>query len=52
MLDNNPTALSIAADSSLYQRRADGTIWLYTGPPLTGWQTLDNNKATISITAS
>jgi hypothetical protein len=27
----------------------DGTIWIYTGPPLTGWQMVDNNPATTAI---
>ncbi len=36
----------------LYQMHGDGTIWLYTGPPLTGWQMLDNNPRARSIAAS
>ena len=40
----------------LYQRRDDGTIWLYTGKPCSGgscqgWQQLDNKKA-VSIVAA
>lgn len=33
----------------LYQLHGDGTIWVYTGPPLSGWQMLDNNPATTEI---
>jgi hypothetical protein len=49
MLDNNPRAREFAAGQNLYQMHGDGTIWIYTGPPLTGWLTLDNNPATTSI---
>jgi hypothetical protein len=36
----------------LYQMHGDGTIWTYTGPPLTGWQMLDNNPRAHTLTAS
>ena len=36
---------------ALYQLQGDGTIWHYTGPPLTGWQILDNNPRTTAIVA-
>jgi hypothetical protein len=36
-------------DTRLYQMHGDGTIWHYTGPPLTGWQMLDNNPRARSI---
>ncbi|HEV2487950.1 MAG TPA: hypothetical protein VGT08_20690 [Terracidiphilus sp.] len=36
----------------LYQMHGDGTIWHYTGPPLTGWQMLDNNPRARAIEAS
>ena len=51
MLDNNPRARAIAADSNLWDQLhgVDGTTWLYTGPPLSGWQTLDTNPATTAI---
>jgi hypothetical protein len=53
MLDNNPATTAIAAEAgALYQLHGDGTIWLYTGPPLSGWQTLDNNPATTAIRAA
>jgi hypothetical protein len=32
--------------------RTDGSMWRYTGPPITGWQMLDDNPRTISIVAS
>jgi hypothetical protein len=38
--------------SELYQLHGDGTIWIYTGTPLTGWQMLDNNPQTRGIAAS
>ncbi|MBA2677897.1 MAG: hypothetical protein H0U76_05820, partial [Ktedonobacteraceae bacterium] len=37
--------------ASLYQLRNDGSIWEYTGTPMTGWQQLDNNAAVTAITA-
>lgn len=49
MLDNNPKERAIAANTHLYQLHGDGTIWNYTGPPLSGWQTLDTNPATTAI---
>jgi hypothetical protein len=60
MLDNNPAAVSIAAapidgppnpwtTSSLYQLHNDGSIWKYTGPPLSGWQKLDDNPGSVQI---
>jgi hypothetical protein len=30
----------------------DGSIWRYTGPPITGWEMLDNNPRAVSIVAS
>jgi hypothetical protein len=45
-------AIAIAAGDSLYQLHNDGTLWLYTGTPLSGWQMLDNNPATTEIKAS
>ena len=38
--------------TGLYQMHGDGTIWIYTGPPLTGWQMLDNNSRARAIVAS
>lgn len=35
----------------LYQMHGDGTIWHYTGTPLTGWQMLDNNARAREIVA-
>jgi hypothetical protein len=35
----------------LYQMHSDGSIWFYTGPPMTGWQKLDNNPKTKAIMA-
>jgi hypothetical protein len=36
----------------LYQMHGDGTIWRYTGTPMTGWQMLDNNPRARAIVAS
>ena len=33
----------------LYQRHADGSIWAYTGTPMSGWLLLDNNPATVNV---
>jgi hypothetical protein len=33
----------------VYQLHDDGTIWRYTGTPLTGWQLIDQNPAGIEI---
>jgi hypothetical protein len=45
--------LSITTDNPfterLYQMHGDGTIWHYTGTPITGWQMLDNNSRARSI---
>ncbi|MBO3745992.1 hypothetical protein J5X84_07935 [Streptosporangiaceae bacterium NEAU-GS5] len=51
-LDNNPATVDIVASGGhLYQRHADGRVWIYTGTPHTGWQELDNNPATVQIVA-
>jgi hypothetical protein len=42
----------VASGGQLYQLHNDGKIWRYTGPPISGWQLLDNNPATIQIAAS
>lgn len=73
LLDNNPNTREITAGGvpsggfdplkappdapPLYQRHADGKIWLYTGKPCNGgsclgWQLLDNNQLTVSIVAA
>ncbi len=36
----------------LYQMHGDGTIWIYTGPPISGWKMLDNNPRARAIAAS
>jgi hypothetical protein len=36
----------------LYQMHGDGTIWHYTGTPISGWQMLDNNPRARCIVAS
>lgn len=73
LLDNHPKTQEITAGGTktagfdplkappeappLYQRRTDGTIWLYTGKPCLGgscpgWQQLDKNLQTVSIVAA
>lgn len=73
LLDNNPNTREITAGAGpsggfdplkappdaapLYQRHADGKIWIYTGKPCNGgscpgWQLLDNNPLTVSIVAA
>lgn len=53
MVDNNPAATSIAiSTSALYQTHGDGSIWIYTGPPISGWQMLDNNPKERAIAAN
>jgi hypothetical protein len=50
------SGLQITSDNpfptGLYQMHGDGTIWTYTGTPLTGWQMLDNNPRARAIVAS
>ncbi|MFD0362821.1 hypothetical protein ACFQZZ_15360 [Nocardia sp. GCM10030253] len=35
----------------LYQLHANGSIWEYTGTPLTGWKRIGNNPQTVQISA-
>lgn len=50
------STLSVTSDDPfsrhLYQMHGDGTIWLYQGTPMTGWQMLDNNPRARAIAAS
>jgi predicted Zn-dependent protease len=51
-LDNNSATVGIEADGNdLYQLHNTGSIWKFTGTPLTGWLELDNNPATVGIEA-
>src|SRR5918997_1626658 len=56
LLDENPATVSIVATFSsannLYQLHNNGSIWRYTGPPVTGWERLDQNPATKQIAAA
>jgi hypothetical protein len=53
LLDDNPaTAEIVAADDELFQRHADGSIWSYTGVPLTGWRKLDADPTAVQIAAN
>jgi hypothetical protein len=49
-------AVNVSSDNPfparLYEMHGDGTIWSYTGPPVTGWQMLDNNPRARAIAAS
>jgi hypothetical protein len=52
-LDNNPAAKAIVAGpDALYQLHNDGSIWQYTGTPMTGWQELDNNATTTALASA
>lgn len=55
-LDNNPNTVSITVGSgpggdSLYQQHADGSVWVFTGVPMTGWTRLDNDVRTVQVVA-
>jgi len=49
-------ALTVTTDNPfparLYEMHGDGTIWTYTGTPISGWQMLDNNPRARAIAAS
>src|SRR5262249_33519383 len=51
--DNNPfTRTIVASGDALYQMHGgDGSIWRYTGTPMTGWEMLDKNIASDQILA-
>jgi hypothetical protein len=54
MLDRNPATqkLAAASDRSLYQLHYDGKVWRYTGQPVSGWELIDQNPATVDIVAA
>jgi Matrixin/Putative peptidoglycan binding domain len=55
LLDNNSgTTNIIALSNDLYQFRISGQlgIWKYIGPPVTGWQLIDNDPSTLQIAGS
>ncbi|MEJ8632247.1 MULTISPECIES: matrixin family metalloprotease [Streptomyces] len=46
LLDWNASTSNITASTTdLYQLRADGSVWRYIGPPITGWTKLDSSSA-------
>lgn len=49
---NSKTADIVASQTSLYQLQGDGTILVYTGTPLTGWQVIDSSKTAAQILVS
>jgi hypothetical protein len=52
-IDNNTAAVQIASNSStVYQLHGNGSIWKYTGTPLSGWTQIGNNAAAVKIAAS
>ena len=53
-IDDNSATKSIVspAGGGLYQLHSDGKIWRYTGTPMTGWELLDQNPATVSLAAT
>jgi hypothetical protein len=38
--------------ADLYQRHGDGSLWHYTGTPMTGWQKLDANPGTVAVASA
>ncbi len=52
VIDDNPNTVAIAANGrKLYQLHRDGSIWEFSGVPLTGWTMLDSNTNTVTIAA-
>lgn len=54
-LDNNPATIGVAANDkngSVFELHKDGSIWQYTGTPLTGWRQIGDNAAAVSISGS
>lgn len=49
---NSQTADIAASQTTLYQLQLDGTILVYTGTPLTGWQVVDSSKTAAQILMS
>ena len=49
---NNQTASIVASQTTLYQLQLDGTILVYTGTPLTGWNVIDSAKTAAQIVVS
>lgn len=54
MLDHNPATHTLATsqDRALFQLHNNGKIWRYTGTPITGWELIDQNPATVEIVAA
>jgi hypothetical protein len=46
LVDNDAIAV---AGGVLYKRLRGGSIWRYTGVPMTGWQRVDNNSASVAL---
>lgn len=57
-LDQSPPGARITIDHDrsqgigLCQLHTNGSIWQYTGPPMSGWMAIDNNPLTSTIAAS
>jgi hypothetical protein len=49
---NSKTADIVASQTTLYQLQLDGTILVYTGTPLTGWQVVDGSGTAVQILMS
>ena len=49
--DNALTSAIAAGGGALYQLRANGELYKYTGAPMVGWQLIDNNRLTVAIAA-
>lgn len=54
MLDHNPATQTLATsqDRALFQLHNDGKIWRYIGTPISGWELIDQNPATVQIVAA
>lgn len=42
----------IVVQRALYELRNDGSLWTYTGTPMTGWQQIDGNTAISTIASN
>lgn len=50
--DNRATVDVVAAGGHLLQRHADGSVWIYTGVPMTGSDRIDDGPGTLQVVAN
>ena len=48
-INTNTKAITANRQGLLFQLHTDGTIWRFTGTPITGWEKIDINPATTAI---